>query len=63
MLSTPVWLAASISITSTSDPSAVDIQMLHWPHGAPSLRSRQFSPLDNSRAVDVFPGPRLPTKR
>ena len=64
MLSTPVCVAASISRTSMSRPSAISRQASHSPHGSgvgPSLRS-QFSALARMRAVVVLPTPRGPAK-
>src|SRR3954471_17292530 len=64
-LSTPVLLAASISITSMSSPRAIPWQDSHLPHGLVvglSLLS-QLSALARMRAIDVLPVPRVPQKR
>src|SRR3990167_583830 len=66
--STPVWLAASISITSIWRPSAIARHGSHTPHGSivgPPCPSgpMQLSALAISRAVDVLPTPRTPVIR
>ena len=66
--STPVWLAASISITSIWRPSAIATHGSHTPQGSivgPPCPSgpMQLSALAISRAVEVLPTPRTPVSR
>ncbi len=64
-LSTPVFEAASISITSMSSPREIAWQESHLRHGlvvGPSLLP-QFSALANMRAMEVFPTPLVPLNR
>ena len=60
--STWVWVAASISSTSMSRPSAISRQASHSPHGCAVGPSTQFSARARMRAVVVFPTPRGPAK-
>src|SRR4051794_4095684 len=64
-LSTPVLLAASISITSMSSPRAIATQELHLLHGSGVGRSdfSQLRHLARMRAVEVLPVPRVPQNR
>ena len=64
-LSTPVWLAASISITSIERDALISSHELQALHGSklPSLRFGQFKDLAKIRAVVVLPTPRGPEKR
>ncbi len=67
MSSTPVRLAASISITSTWRDSAMATQCVQTPQGVmvgPPLPSgpMQFSARAMSRAVVVLPTPRTPVR-
>src|SRR4051812_19782381 len=64
-LSTPVLLAASISITSMSSPRAIDWHESHFPHGVVTGLSDdwQFRHLARMRAVEVLPVPRVPQNR
>ncbi len=60
----PVFEAPSISITSAEIPSVISVQFVHSLQGVmvgPSFR--QFKPLENIRAKEVFPTPRGPVKR
>ena len=65
--STPVWLAASTSRTSTWREAAIATQGSHLPHGS-SVASpvpsgpMQFRPRASSRAVEVLPTPRTPVR-
>jgi hypothetical protein len=62
--STEVCEAASISITSTARPSAIDMQDSQWPQGrAAASSSVQFTALASRRAMLVLPTPRGPVKR
>ena len=66
--STPVWLAASISITSICRPSAIATHGSQTPQGSivgPPCPSgpMQLSALAISRAVEVLPTPRTPVSR
>ena len=62
--STPLFDAASTSMTSSDVPSAIATQLSHSPHGSPSApRLVQFSALARMRAVVVLPVPRGPEKR
>src|SRR4051812_25706764 len=68
MSSIPVWLAASISITSMCRPSEIALhgsQTLHGVMVGPPCPSgpMQFSALAISRAVEVLPTPRTPVSR
>ena len=55
ILSTQVWLAASISMISTKLSSAKDLQISHSKHGFPSFELVQFIVFARSLAVEVFP--------
>ena len=59
-LSTPVCVAASISSTSMSRPSAISTQASHTPHGSAVGPFTQFSARARMRAVVVLPTPRGP---
>src|SRR5688500_12608932 len=64
-LSTPVLLAASISMQSMSSPRETPLHDSHWSHGCvvgPVLFS-QLRHLARMRAVEVFPVPRVPQNR
>src|SRR4051795_9087242 len=64
-LSTPVLLAASISITSISSPRAMPLHDSHSSHGCVVGLSdfSQLRHLARMRAVEVFPVPRVPQNR
>ena len=59
-LSTPVCVAASISRTSMSRPSAISTQASQTPHGSAVGPFSQFSARARMRAVVVLPTPRGP---
>ena len=59
-LSTPVWVAASISSTSMSRPSAISMQASHTPHGSGVGPCTQLSARARMRALVVLPHPRGP---
>ena len=61
-LSMPVWVAASISSTSMSRPSAISMHASHSPHGSGVGPFTQFSARARMRAVVVLPTPRGPAK-
>src|SRR3989339_127580 len=61
-LSTWVWVAASISMTSMSRPSAISTQASHVPHGSGVGPFSQLSARARIRAVVVLPTPRGPAK-
>ncbi|MEZ5291871.1 MAG: hypothetical protein R2745_12360 [Vicinamibacterales bacterium] len=61
-LSTPVWVAASISRTSMSRPSAISMQASQVPHGVGVGPWAQFRARARMRAVVVLPQPRGPAK-
>ena len=62
-LSTPVCVAASISMTSMSRPSAISTQASQTPQGSTRrARCMQLSALARMRAVVVLPTPRAPAK-
>ncbi len=65
MLSTPVWEAASISITSKKAPLLIARQFSHSLHGSaePSARLRQLRALATSLATEVLPVPRGPANK
>ena len=65
MLSTPVLLAASISIVSNAVPLAMVKQASHLPQGSGVGRSlvRQFKDFAKILALDVFPVPLGPVNR
>ena len=58
MLSMPVCVAASISRTSMSRPSAISTHASHSPHGSGVGPFTQFSARARMRAVVVLPTPR-----
>src|SRR4051812_17368921 len=64
-LSTPVFDAASISMTSISSPRAMPRQDSQTPHGLVVGLSdfSQLSALARMRAMEVLPVPRVPVKR
>ena len=62
MLSMPVCVAASISKTSMSRPSAISTQASHSPQGSGVGPFTQFRHRARMRAVVVFPTPRAPAK-
>ncbi len=59
-LSTPVWVAASISSTSMSRPSAISMHASQTPHGSGVGPLAQLSARARMRAVVVLPQPRGP---
>ena len=61
-LSTPVWVAASISSTSMSRPSAISMQASQLPHGVGVGPCTQLRARASIRAVVVLPQPRGPAK-
>ena len=64
MLSTPLFDAASISMTSIKLPSFMARQLAHSQHGLAATSSdSQLSALASIRAVVVFPVPRVPQNR
>ena len=63
MLSTPVFEAASISITSGEWPAEISRQETHSLHGSPSRGFAQLIAFASSRAALVLPVPRGPQKR
>jgi len=65
MLSTPVLLAASISITSNAEPFAIPRHTSHTPQGSAvgTLLAKQLSDFAKMRALDVFPVPRGPVNK
>ncbi len=60
--STCVCVAASISRTSTSRPSAISVHASQVPHGSAVGPFTQLSARARMRAVVVFPTPRGPAK-
>ncbi len=64
MSSTERFEAASISITSTEVPAAIERQDSHSPQGVSVGPPRsQLSEAARIFAIEVFPVPREPTKR
>src|SRR3972149_3769082 len=63
MLSTPVWDAPQLPITSTEKPSVISLHESHVIHGAAVGPSEQLSDFARIRATVVFPTPRTPEKR
>ena len=63
MSSTPVFEAASISITSTGAPETKSAHEGQAAHASAPTRAVQHSALARSRAVVVLPTPRGPVKR
>ena len=65
MLSTPVFEAPSISMTSMSSPIFIEVQLSHLQQGLDvgSLVFRQFRALARIRAIVVLPTPLVPVKR
>ena len=63
MSSTPVFDAASISITSTGAPETKSWQEGQAPQASGPVRAVHASALARSRAVVVLPTPRGPVKR
>src|SRR5699024_8691111 len=61
--STPLLLAASISITSLAEPSVMLMQMSHSLQGSPSGPKRQLRAFANIFAMLVLPVPRGPLNR
>ena len=59
-LSTPVCVAASISSTSMSRPSAISTHASQTPHGSAVGPFTQLSARASMRAVVVLPQPRGP---
>lgn len=57
ILSTPVWLAASISTKSTDLLAVIVWQLIHLLQGLPSWTWRQLIALDRILAVLVLPVP------
>ena len=64
-LSTPVWLAASISSTSIDLDALISSQEGHLSHGSKSLSLRfgQLTAFARTRAMVVLPMPRAPKNR
>ena len=60
--STPLLLAASISITSEFVPRVIPVQIAHSLQGSPSERSRQLIAFANTFAILVLPVPLGPLK-
>jgi len=63
MLSTPVLEAASISTTSSSEPSRIARQASQVVHGSGVIPFSQLSALARIRAVVVFPVPLGPQNK
>ena len=63
MSSTPLLEAASISMTSTKLPSAMERQLGQTPQGFSPLSAVQLRALASSRAVVVLPVPLVPQNR
>ena len=63
MSSTELFDAASISITSSEDASAIARHDAHVPHGVTVGPCSQFSDAARIFAIDVLPVPREPTNR
>ncbi len=61
--STPLLLAASISITSSREPSSSPRHISHSPQGSPSTGRRQLTARARILAQVVLPVPREPVKR
>ena len=63
MLSTPLLLAASISTTSSTEPSSIPRQAAHSLQGLPSTGRSQLTALATILEQVVLPVPREPVKR
>ena len=63
MLSTPVFEAPSISITSNETPSRISTQFRQTPQGFSVGPLTQFRALASTRAAVVLPMPRMPVNR
>ena len=63
ILSTPLFEAASNSVTSIAKPSFIFLHISHLLHGSPSFKLRQFKAFAKSFAVEVLPVPLVPQKR
>ena len=63
MLSTPLLLAASISVTSSTEPSSMPLQISHTPQGLPSCWFGQLTALAMILEQEVLPVPREPVNR
>ena len=63
ILSTPLFDAASISMTFMERPSAIALQVGHSPHGLPSTGCSQLTAFAKIFATVVLPVPRVPQKR
>ena len=63
MASTPLFEAASSSVTSSELPASTDRHDSQVPHGSPSTGWAQLRALARMRAVEVLPVPRGPLKR
>ena len=63
ILSTPLFEAASISITFIEVPELIALQLSHTPQGLPFTGCSQFTAFANIFATDVLPVPLVPQKR
>ena len=63
MASTPLWEAASSSVTSIDVPAATIRHDAQTPQGSPPSRAVQLSALAKIRAVEVLPVPLGPLNR
>src|SRR6185437_6483110 len=63
MLSTPVFDAASISITSTKQLLSISRQFSQAPHGSFTCKFVQFNALAIILAIVVLPTPRVPVSK
>ena len=61
--STPLFDAASTSVTSRDVPRVISVQLVHVPHGSPPSGRSQFRAFARMRADEVFPQPRGPENR
>jgi len=61
--STPLLLAASISITSELVPCVIPLQIAHSLQGSPFVFTVQLIALANILAILVFPVPRGPLNK
>ncbi len=61
--STPLFDAASISITFMEVPAAIPLHKLHSLQGLPSLGFSQFTVFANNFATEVLPVPLVPVNR
>ena len=63
MLSTPLFEAASISVTSSTEPSKMPRQAAHSLHGSPFTGCSQLTARARIFAQVVLPVPRVPVNR